>query len=504
MKKLISLVCLISFFFAITVSPPYLEANNDFPWEMFMPAMSGNQAEIYLASISDPNSSIIAMATDKKGNETVAAIGIKDSYGNPISITGYIYYLSDGSFLELKLNDNGIPVSLSENNGNKFLFSDFTGSTVTITVYDNNNNQISPPKTVPINQRQLDEGIQLRSSIEKIETFENAHLSLYSSSCGEDCTCRLLYNVILAGVKGAGLYISAVALAITIAKAPVILTGSIIIASTSFLLGTLSMFTLSDDDSEAIRIFKVLHTKFEEAICVTTPTYRQNILACMNNFAEKVVQIYFKPCNEIVPIGTPINPFPTRPKDTWLGIGIDGNGSGSVTSYPVGINCPGDCSNIYPTDQAVTLKAIGHSGSVFKNWSGACEGTGPQDTIYMYRDKACTATFELLESDISGSWSGSWWITSPSACIGMSGGWTATFSVSNGVISGYYSGGGYSGPISGTWDGTTATWTVSGAGDLSFSGTVSGSNVTGNWWGGEDCYPYGPTSGGFSGSKDAP
>ena len=474
---------------------------------MFTAATTGIQAEITIATIADPNSPIIAIATDKEGKESVAVIGIKDANGNTIRITGYVYLLSDGTSLELKLDSNGIPVSLTENSGKKLLFSNYSNGTITITVYDQNNNQIGTPKTVPINQHKLDEGIQLRSSLEKIEPFTTNHLASETST-DNNCTNQLLYNVILAGVKGAGLYISALALAATIIWFPATATTAVIvIAGTSIFLGTLSMLPLADVDNKVFRVFRVVQTKFEEAICVSTPGFPTNIIGCMNLLAEKVVQVFFKPCVETIPPGTPTSYIPSRPPDAWLGIGIGGNGRGNVvsTNQP-GINCPGDCSNIYPTDLPVTLKATAQTGSTFKDWSGACSGTSPEDTVLMYRDKAYTAFFKQSTPDISGSWNGSWWVSSPSACSEYSGDWSANFTVTNGIISGTYTGGGYSGPVSGTWDGTTATWSVQGGGGLSFQGTVSGNSVSGTWWGGDDCYDdhwnnLGPTSGGFEGSK---
>ena len=42
-----------------------------------------------------------------------------------------------------------------------------------------------------------------------------------------------------------------------------------------------------------------------------------------------------------------------------------GNGSGTVTSEPAGIDCGSDCEEWYPTKQRVTLTAVADPGSVF-------------------------------------------------------------------------------------------------------------------------------------------
>jgi len=55
-----------------------------------------------------------------------------------------------------------------------------------------------------------------------------------------------------------------------------------------------------------------------------------------------------------------------------------GNGTGTVTSSPGGIECGGDCSETYVNKTRLTLIATPEPGSVFDHWSGgSCAGTGP-------------------------------------------------------------------------------------------------------------------------------
>lgn len=70
-----------------------------------------------------------------------------------------------------------------------------------------------------------------------------------------------------------------------------------------------------------------------------------------------------------------------------LNVTRSGSGHGSVTSSPVGISCPGDCTKVYPPSTVVTLTANPSTDSTFTGWSGACTGTG-----------ACTVTVNSATS----------------------------------------------------------------------------------------------------------
>ena len=70
-----------------------------------------------------------------------------------------------------------------------------------------------------------------------------------------------------------------------------------------------------------------------------------------------------------------------------------GDGSGTVTSSPAGINCGNDCTEPYLPGTAVTLIATPTAGSAFTGWSGACTGTGTC-VITASTDASVTATFD--------------------------------------------------------------------------------------------------------------
>lgn len=71
-----------------------------------------------------------------------------------------------------------------------------------------------------------------------------------------------------------------------------------------------------------------------------------------------------------------------------------GNGSGTMTSVPAGINCGAACTESYLPTTAVTITATPAADSTFAGWSGACTGTGTCQ-VTMSADAAVTATFNL-------------------------------------------------------------------------------------------------------------
>jgi hypothetical protein len=75
-----------------------------------------------------------------------------------------------------------------------------------------------------------------------------------------------------------------------------------------------------------------------------------------------------------------------------------GDGQGTVTSSPAGINCGSDCSEDYAGGTVVTLTAIpelytGGLRTKFQGWSGACTETGPC-VVTMDQAKSVEARFQ--------------------------------------------------------------------------------------------------------------
>lgn len=95
-----------------------------------------------------------------------------------------------------------------------------------------------------------------------------------------------------------------------------------------------------------------------------------------------------------------------------LNVAKTGDGSGTVTSSPVGIDCGSDCTETYTTGTMVTLTAAAGVGSFFNGWSGeGCSGTGTC-IVSMTVARSVTASFLLevifedgFESGNTSAWS---------------------------------------------------------------------------------------------------
>jgi uncharacterized repeat protein (TIGR03803 family) len=92
--------------------------------------------------------------------------------------------------------------------------------------------------------------------------------------------------------------------------------------------------------------------------------------------------------------------FKLTPAETTFTVSVvlAGNGGGTVTSSPAGINCGTTCSANFVSGSVVTLTATPVTGSVFSGWSGDCSGTG---SCTVTASASATATFDALPPDFS-------------------------------------------------------------------------------------------------------
>lgn len=71
---------------------------------------------------------------------------------------------------------------------------------------------------------------------------------------------------------------------------------------------------------------------------------------------------------------------------------LTGNGSGTITSNPAGVNCGTSCIASFAPGTAVNLTASPAPGSTFSGWSDACSGAGSCN-LTLNSDDFVTATF---------------------------------------------------------------------------------------------------------------
>jgi phospholipase C len=64
-----------------------------------------------------------------------------------------------------------------------------------------------------------------------------------------------------------------------------------------------------------------------------------------------------------------------------LTVSVSGPGAGTVTSTPVGINCPGTCTAAFTGAAQVTLTATPGTSFGFGGWTGNCTGASPTCTV---------------------------------------------------------------------------------------------------------------------------
>jgi hypothetical protein len=77
-----------------------------------------------------------------------------------------------------------------------------------------------------------------------------------------------------------------------------------------------------------------------------------------------------------------------------LSVTKSGEGAGTVTSTPSGINCGTECDASFPEGEEVELEANAGPGSEFIEWSGACSGSGACE-VTMSEAQSVDAKFDL-------------------------------------------------------------------------------------------------------------
>ena len=90
-----------------------------------------------------------------------------------------------------------------------------------------------------------------------------------------------------------------------------------------------------------------------------------------------------------------------------LTVARSGNGVGSVTSSPAGIDCGADCTGTYDANTVVRLTAAPATASAFNGWSGGgCSGTALTCDVTMNDAHSVTAAFRSTASNPGGGGGG--------------------------------------------------------------------------------------------------
>lgn len=102
-----------------------------------------------------------------------------------------------------------------------------------------------------------------------------------------------------------------------------------------------------------------------------------------------------------------------------LSVAKQGNGGGTITSSPAGIDCGATCVGEFEFGGSVMLSASPAAGSTFEGWQGACAGSGADCTVTMDQARSAQARFTLRKHQlkVTTSGSGSGTVTSSPAGI---------------------------------------------------------------------------------------
>ena len=131
-------------------------------------------------------------------------------------------------------------------------------------------------------------------------------------------------------------------------------------------------------------------TNYNSEFSIVNPHQPDNVSLAYNSSWENTLVTY-KISSNMVQFTTTGTPLP----NSTLSVSKTGQGSGTVSSVPPGINCGTECSENYLNSTAVTLTASADSGFVFGGWSGGgCTGTGTC-VVTINGNVTVTATFTL-------------------------------------------------------------------------------------------------------------
>jgi hypothetical protein len=93
-------------------------------------------------------------------------------------------------------------------------------------------------------------------------------------------------------------------------------------------------------------------------------------------------------------------PPPSEPDTHTLTLALAGDGSGTVTSDPEGISCPGVCNLEQEEGTEVTITATPDPDSAFSHWEGSvADASSASTTVSLDEDQTVTAVFTQVPAD---------------------------------------------------------------------------------------------------------
>ena len=118
-----------------------------------------------------------------------------------------------------------------------------------------------------------------------------------------------------------------------------------------------------------------------------------------------------------------------------LNVGKAGDGQGTVTSSPAGIDCGSDCTEDYTSGTSVTLTAAPASGSNFAGFTGGgCSGAATTCTVTVDQARNVTATFNAVPRTLTVAKEGQGQGTVTSSPAGIDCGSDCTEDYANGTM----------------------------------------------------------------------
>lgn len=102
-----------------------------------------------------------------------------------------------------------------------------------------------------------------------------------------------------------------------------------------------------------------------------------------------------------------------------LTVSKGGDGTGTVSSSPAGIDCGASCEHSYAHGSMITLTATATGGSSFGGWSGACSGFGTTCVVDLDAAQSVSAAFDrdLFSLSVSPTGTGAGSVTSDVGAI---------------------------------------------------------------------------------------